>query len=220
MTASRTGAFLILGGVKYVTPAPGCDLVRMRAYRGVERATTHYPEGFPESHEVHAAFRDSFEWADRPGIERFEDAARVCAAYQRAMPDAGFEVIEIVEPGARPTRGRERLGVDITDPGRNYSHIAESILHDRAAPPDLTAIQRTIWPLAGLVHTHFRALLNRHILFEREETAQACLECINALQTLSPGFYETGTFGIVAVFACEIPTAPPSADDEQPRRAR
>jgi hypothetical protein len=181
---------LILNGPAHSRPG------RNPLYRGTERAHPSYCYGLPDEHEINQLFFWFLEEGGELGVVHDVQKARRFAQLwnARRTPPDQFEVIEVTD-GNAPVREGTFIGFDLSS-GYNNSLLAPG-LAQITHPVDLS---EPVLESYELISRNFAPQLNRHGLFDTFETADLCLRAMNALQQLSPNFFEWGDFQPTGLF--------------------
>lgn len=165
-------------------------------YRGTERAHPSYCCGLPDEHEINQLFLWFLEEGGELGVVHdVQKAQRFAQLWNaRRTPPDQFEVIEVTG-GTASVRGGTFIGFDLSS-GYNNSLLAGGL----APLTRAVDLPEQVLESYELISRNFALQLNRHGLFDTFETADLCLRAMNALQQLSPNFFEWGDFQPTGLF--------------------
>lgn len=160
-------------------------------YRGTDRSVPHYVTGLSDDHPANKAFLWYIAEGGEDGIVHdLAKAQELVEAYRNLQPPQYFEVVEITVRNQPPITHSQLLGFDLST---GYESLLTTGLEIVKKPPEGTLVNDPlliIWPLLKLIKQYFQTKLNANGLFNDYTTAQFCLDCMLALQTIRPNLWE------------------------------
>jgi hypothetical protein len=196
---------LILG-----EPVGALSTLERPQYRGTYRDRPHYCEQFPEDHEVNQAFFWSTQRIDDEEydiVHDLEKAMWLIGAYKENTGQE-FDIVEVTKGEELPAVGTQFLGYDLSREFFNsllWYGLEICYLNTGAWDQEREDLMRLIQPLVCLIEHHFKPMLNANGLFGQYVPAKNCLDCMAAIQTICPDWFESGenTFEVVGLHKVE-----------------
>lgn len=167
---------------------PGTD----PRYRGTYRAHPYHCDALPDSHPANRLFFWFVQEGGELGIvHSLENARQLVRAYGRLDPPQNFDLVEVVQRGETPCVGTQWIGIDLSS-DFNYSLLSWGLRGEEYVPSEWQPPEsyKRVLPLVRLVEYYFRPRLNHNGLFDSEEEAAFCLDCMTSLQNCCPNLWE------------------------------
>ncbi|MHC9544161.1 MAG: hypothetical protein AB9903_32000 [Vulcanimicrobiota bacterium] len=181
---------------------PKFDL--LSPYRGTERFYPSYTDEVPANN----AFLLHLQETEEDGcLHDLSKTRTIVEAYANLNPPKLYEIIAVTEhnePLNLPSNvDAIFLGYDLSD--RMGDSLAPALTIESDKESDrLWVLEKKVAPevfvFNRLIKEHFRPKLNKNILFDDNDTANFCLECMMSILNLSPQFYEPGNYEVVGVY--------------------
>lgn len=171
-------------------------------YRGTYRSHPYYCDQVQENHEVNQAFFWFCEEGGEIGVVHdIVRAKHLISAYENLSPPQHFELVEVVEGEHSPRVGNEFLGYDLSAGFNNSLLWSGMDINEDNIEFQSDETLKILRPLLHLIKIHFKSMLNSNGLFTNDKEATFCLECMMAIQKLSPGFWEWGDYEVLGLYS-------------------
>ncbi len=185
------------------------------AYRGTYRDRPYYCETLADDHEVNQAFfwfiRHNDGAAEPEVVRDLKKALHLVNVYKEHAGQE-FEIIELVTGIEQPQAGKQFLGYDLSRESFNsllWYGLEVCYRSTGGWDSEREDILKLLQPLVCLIEHHFKPKLNANGLFNDYATAKACLDCMSAIQTICPDWFESGenTFEVVGLYRVDTEDA-------------
>jgi len=162
------------------------------SYRGTDRSKPDYVDYLDISHPINQMWLEYIEKAASLsyGLDDLAELQNVIDQYAKLSPPQQFELVEATENNEPPKVGTKLLGFDLSLLF-DYSLLSWGLeICSEHADDRGNATYKIIRPLICLIRNYFKPQLNRWGLFDARDEAQACLDCMMALQKIHPNLWE------------------------------